>query len=366
MKRIKMMNQKVINFFKVFILLAILIAPFYSFAQVDDLLSKEDRLWLESRNNTIIVYPEKSFAPFSYQSSSGFPQGLSIDYIELIAEKVGAKVEYLPARPLSQILEDLKNGRGDVATSLATTPEREKYLYFTDSYVDVSTVIVARKDAKVSKDLNLSDLVGKKVAVGKGYAVAEFLRENYPRIVLDFVSDDEVGLQQLVLGEVDFAIMDIASLSFYISKQVLSSVNVVGNVGFSYDLSFAVSKDKEILQSILNKGLTQITQDEREVLKEKWIIVPEKQQKSFWLTIRKTLSNDVFQYTFFLLVIFAMFFFFRSKKTYKRLFAHKAKVQNIKAEMEKLEEMNSMLSEELEQVREDEEELKEKLKSLDR
>ena len=363
------MTQKLINCIKILFLYVILITPFSTFAQADNLLNKEEKLWLESRNNTIVVYPEKSFAPFSYQSSSGFPQGLSIEYIELVAEKVGAKVEYLPARSLTQILEDIKNGRGDIITSLASTPDREKFLYFTDSYINVSTVIVARKDAKVGKDLNLSDLIGKKVAVGKGYAVSEFLHENYPRIILESVSDDEVGLQQLVLGEVDFAIMDIASLSFYISKQVLSSVSVVGNVGFSYDLSFAVPKDKAILQSILDKGLTQITQNERDLLKEKWVVTPKKQQKSFWSTLENTLTNDIFQYNFFLFTIFILIFLFTRNRDfyrghYDRFIKKQKNIESIKEEMNELGEMNKMLSEELKNIKKAELELKEKLEDV--
>jgi large-conductance mechanosensitive channel len=95
-------------------------------------------------------------------------------------------------------------------------------------------------------------------------------------------------------------------------------------------------------------------------------VVPEKIENSFFTILKNTLSNDVFQYTFFLLVIFGMFFFFKKNNTYKRFFTNQAKVKNIKEEMEKLEEINDMLSQELDQVREDEEELKERLKSLDK
>lgn len=353
--------KKNYNTINLFLILVLLFSPFLNAsAQKDDILTKEERFWLESRNNTIVVYPEKNFAPFSYQSSSGFPQGLSVDFIELIADILDFKVEYLPARSLSQILDDVKNGKGDIITSLAPTPEREKFLYFTDSYINVSTVIVTRKDFKVDGDLNLSDLVGKKVAVGKGYAVAEFLKENYPRIILDYVSDDEVGLQQLVLGEVDFAIMDIASLSFYLSKQVLSSVNIVGNVGFSYDLSFAVSKDKAILQSILDKGLSQVSQDERDILKEKWIITPEKQEKNFLTILENTLTNDIFQYNFFLLTLFILFFVFLRNKN-NITFYKKQDNSKLEKEMEQMEKMSEILEEELQHIKKVEKDIKEKL-----
>lgn len=332
----------------------------------EDFLNEEEVLWLDSRNNTIIVYPEKDFPPFSYYSSANSPLGLSIDYLEIVAEKVGAKIQYLPAKSLSQVLEDIKNGKGDVLPSVVESKEKQDFLYFTDNYIDVSSVIVVRKDSKLKGDITLNDLTGQRVAITNGRAVKSFVTENYPRVIIESTTDDQIALQQLVLGEVDAAILDIASLSFYLSKQVLSSVNVVGNAGFSYKLAFGVKKENKILQSILDKALLQVSQNERNILNEKWIVAPEKIDGDFLTVVNKTLSNDVFQYTFFLLVISIMFFYFKKNKTYKKLFAHKVQVQSIKQEMEKLEEINSMLSEELDQVREDEEELKEKLKSLDK
>ncbi len=355
--------------FRILILL-ILVFIFLPLLKVEaareDFLTEQEILWLESRNNTIVVYPEKDFPPYSYYSNANTPLGLSIDYLEIVAEKIGAKIEYLPAKSLSQVLEDIKNGKGDVLPSVVESEEKQDFLYFTDNYIDVSSVIVVRKDSKLKGDINLNDLSGQRVAITNGRAVRVFVAKNYPRIIIESTTDDQIALQQLVLGEVDAAVLDIASLSFYLSKQVLSSVTVVGNAGFSYKLAFGVRKENQILQSILDKTLLQISKNERNILNEKWIVIPEEVESDFLTIVKKTLSNDVFQYTFFLLVIFGMFFFLKRNKTYKRLFAHKAKVQNIKQEMEKLEEMNSMLSEELEQVREDEEELKDKLKSLDK
>ena len=180
-----------------------------------DILTPQENLWLKSRNNTIIVYPEKNLPPYSYQNASRTPQGLSIDYIELVAKKVGAKVEYLPARPLYQILDDIKqDGKGDVVTSLSENKERGDFLYFSDIYITSPAVIVVRKDLDKRSDMTLSDLTGKKVAIGDQYAVEDFVRVNNPRVVIESVTDDELGLQKLVLGEVNAVIIDVTSLSY--------------------------------------------------------------------------------------------------------------------------------------------------------
>jgi len=332
------------------------------------ILNQEENLWLKSRNNTIIVYPEKNFPPYSYQNSSGTPQGLSIDYIELIAQKIGANISYLPARSRSQILDDVKqNKKGDVITSLTDTKEREDILYFSDTYVTTPAVIVVRKDLDKGNTLTLNDLTGKKVAIGKDYAVEEFVRTNNPRVVIESVVDDESGLQQVILGEVEAAIMDITSLSYYLSKQVLNSVKVVGNTGFDYKLSFAVPKDKEILQSIIDKGLQQISANDRKIIAEKWVVVPNEKisTNSFWADIYRN-SNTIILY---ILLCFIIVVLLVRRKQGHFFMKHKKKsgeISELQEEIAELEDASKGLMEELNEVKNLEQDIKEKIKNIER
>lgn len=347
-----------------FFLLAI---PFTGNAE-NTILNPQENLWLKSRNNTIVVYPEKNFPPYSYQNSSGAPQGLSIDYIELIAKKIGAKIEYLPARPLSQILDDVRqNKKGDIISSLASTKEREDILYFSDNYVTSPAVIVVRKDLDEGNTVTLGDLSGKKVAIGKDYAVEGFVRTNNPRVVIESVIDDESGLQQVVLGEVDAAIMDITSLSYYLSKQVLNSVKVVGSTGFEYKLSFAVPKDKEILQSILDKGLQQISTNDRKILNDKWVVLPnEKTNKNPFISYILENMNTIIIYLLLGIIILVVIFSLRRRSGYFPFrYSRKTNaVSELKEEIAELESTSAGLMDELNHVKDLEQDIKEKIKDI--
>lgn len=342
--------------------------PHIGFAE-STILNPQENLWLKSRNYTIVVYPEKNFPPYSYQNSSGAPQGLSIDYIELIAQKVGATIEYLPARPLSQILDDVKqNKKGDVIASLTYTKDREDTLYFTDNYITVPAVIVVRKDLDTGHTLTLSDLSGKKVAIGDKYAVEGFVRTNNPRIVIESVVDDESGLQQVVLGEVDAAIMDIASLSYYLSKQVLNSVKVIGNTGFEYKPAFAVPKDKEILQSILDKGLQQISANDRQMLTDKWVTLPNEKDKnnSFFSGVYDN-SSMIIIYILLCIIILIIILFLRRRQGYfpSRFSRKKHAVEELQEEIAELEDTSQGLIHELNEVKNLEQDIKEKIKHIE-
>ncbi len=330
-----------------------------------DILTPQENLWLKSRNNTIVVYPEKNFPPYSYQNSSGIPQGLSIDYIEIIAQKIGAKLEYLPARSLSQVLEDVKSGKGDVVTSLTETKNREDFLYFSDAYVTSPAVIVVRKDREDARSLTINSLTGKKVAIGSKYAVEDFVRTNNPRVVIESVTDDEAGLQQVILGEVDAAIMDITSLSHYLSKQVLSSVKVAGSTGFEYKLAFAVPKDKVILQSILDKGLQQISINDRKIIADKWVTLPSEIESTnpFLSYINRNFSTILL---YILLVLIIVLLIRKNQRHF--VLKHHRKIDatsEIKEEILQLEDTSKELMAELKDVKILEEELKEKVKRIE-
>src|ERR1035437_8987903 len=131
-----------------FILISVFVLIFSALpalAQTKDLLSPAETLWLQERNNTIVVYPEQNDPPYSYQNPAGNIQGLSIDYIELIAQKIGVKIQYLTPRSRDQINTDIQAGKGDVAFFSQDTT-KAVYLLFTESYATVPVVIVVRKD----------------------------------------------------------------------------------------------------------------------------------------------------------------------------------------------------------------------------
>ncbi|MFA5791896.1 MAG: transporter substrate-binding domain-containing protein [Candidatus Paceibacterota bacterium] len=336
------------------------------FGQTKDLLSAEENLWLKSRNNTIVVYPEQNSPPYSYQSASGNLQGLSIDYLELISDKIGVKIQYLTPRSRSQIETDIQTGKGDVVGFSMPDKDREKYLIFTESYITVPVVIVVRKDYEKRSGLTLNDFNGKRVSMIDTSAIEVYVHKNYPRVVIEKVTDDEVSLQQIVLGEVDAGVMDVASLSYYLSKQVLSSVKVAGNTGLDYKPAFALLKDKTILQSILEKGLSQISTNDRSLLVDKWIALPgeTKKDSSFFIIIKDNLGIATLYILFGIGILTILFLLLRHKSLGGRYFRKVHKINELKAEVEQLEGESSMLAQELKEVKTEEDRLQEEIRSL--
>ena len=212
--------------------------------------------------------PEKDYGPFVSENAVGGVEGLSIDILDAIKAGLDAPVITLPAQPLAAILEAARRGEVDLISSLRPTPERSAYLAFTSPYVQVPAVLVVRQSVSPAQ---LNDLGGQRVAVGKGYAVEAFVRQNYPQIDWQAVPDDLTGLQGLMAGQYQAVVADIASVSHSLRVHQVKGVQVAQAIGFDYPLSFAYRKTLPQLGRQLEVGLQHLDPAKRRTITDRWI-----------------------------------------------------------------------------------------------
>ena len=212
--------------------------------------------------------PEKDYAPFVSETPEGRIEGLSIDVLAAMKPLLDIHLTILPAQPLNRILEAVQRGEVDLVSSLRPTPERAAYLAFTAPYIQVPAVLVVRQSASPAR---LRDLNGQRVAVGQGYAVESFVRQNYQRVDWQAVPDDLAGLQGLVGGQYQGVVADIASVSHAIRAHQITGVQVVEAIGFEYPLSFAYRKDLPALGQQLDAALIKLDPQTRQKITDRWI-----------------------------------------------------------------------------------------------
>ncbi len=213
--------------------------------------------------------PEKDYGPFVYLDEKGAVQGLSVDFLNLIAQKTGLQVQAMPARSLSENLELAKRRETDIITSLRPNPERAAYLGFTSPYVSIPAILVV--GASQSRQIGLADMAGKRVGVGKGYAVEAHVRQHYPKVQWVALASDNEALQQLLAGQLDGLVADVASIHFIARQSGKPPIVMAARVGFDYPLSFAWRNDWPELGRVLQSGLQAISLAEREKLITRWM-----------------------------------------------------------------------------------------------
>jgi ABC-type amino acid transport substrate-binding protein len=230
-------------------------------------LTSEESAWLDQHKGTILVGIEEDYPPFvSY--NNGVIEGISIDYLNLVTEKLGTGWSYDSPDSLPHLLDEAKQGKLDLITSLTYNSERAKFLDFTDSYIKVPAGMFSKDRSGLNIDF--ANERGFSVAVGDGYAAKRYLENQYPGLRVVPVKNDLEGLKMVSEGKVDIAVADLGSASYLIQKESIKGVYFVGATGFTYDLSFAFSKGNEVMVNAFNQALLDIPSDVNKQIESKW------------------------------------------------------------------------------------------------
>jgi two-component system, NarL family, sensor histidine kinase EvgS len=247
-----------------------LFSPIY--AADHNFLSPEEVVWLQQHKAPIKVHNEDDWKPFNF-NDAGKPKGYSIDYIQLVAEKLGIQIEFVSGPSWSEFLEMMQNGSLDIMVNIASTKERRNYLRFTEPYFITKTYLFVRNSDNSISDLN--DLAGKKIGFTKGFFFGEFIHKSYPEIEIitfDSTLESLIGVEK---GVVDAAIEVPFVAQKLFQEEKLNTVKrggVVTDPRFITTFSIATHKDNLILSSIIQKGMDAVSSEEELLIRKKWKI----------------------------------------------------------------------------------------------
>lgn len=233
----------------------------------DDLLSAEERAWVVA-HPWIRVGTASQFGPYEFFDSKGQLVGLSVDYIKRIERDTGLRFQYVPGTSFAITSQRFLAGEIDMMMSLHATPQRLQVQSFTRPYASVPAVLLRHRSATLTTN-NLGPK--EPYAVSQNYAAAQFMAERYPEHPQVGVSDDRALLRGLAAGEFGAAVADMASASYIIRAQAIATLRIAADVGFSYERAFAYRKDMPMLGRILEKGLANIKEAERQEIAARWI-----------------------------------------------------------------------------------------------
>ncbi|CAB1076771.1 hypothetical protein JY97_02685 [Alkalispirochaeta odontotermitis] len=239
-------------------------------------LTAEEQAWI-NRHPVIRVHNEKDWPPFNY-FEYGRPRGLSIDYMGLMAEKLGIEVEYVTGPSWNDFLGMVKRKELDVMLNIVKTEDRQKYLLYTEPYVKNPNVVVSYEANAYE---SIEELFGKTVAFPKGFFYEEVLTKSFPRIKRLAVEDTLASLKAVVFGKAEAALGEAAVIRTLINKNMLSGLRISGEVKLGNpdltNLRLAVRDDWPLLQSALMRAMAAVTPREMNRIRQKWLAVDNRQ-----------------------------------------------------------------------------------------
>lgn len=118
-----------------------------------------------TKSKTIKIAIPTDYPPYGFVGPDMAPQGLDVAVAQLIAAKLGVKVELVPVTSANRIAY-LQTKKADlVISTLGKNPEREKVINFSAAYAPFYQAVFAAKSLPIK---SWADLGGKSVAVTRG------------------------------------------------------------------------------------------------------------------------------------------------------------------------------------------------------
>jgi len=250
-------------------------------------LTEEERQWLDAHDGEIKIGYTTDYPPVEFLDDGEYV-GVSADYFDLLEEKLKINIEMVEFDHWNELIQQAKSREISGITAATKTPERIEYLDFTVPYILNPNVIITREN--FSEGLTFEKLADTtmEILVVESYAIIEYLDENYPDLEYREVVSASDGLRKVSFGEADAMVVEIMSASASIDRDNLSNLIVNTETPYDSNLSIATRNDWPMLNEILNKGLAQISEDEKKAIKYKWIPFERKsilENPYFWIVI---------------------------------------------------------------------------------
>ena len=248
-------------------LLYIVVSYTTLYARSAIVLNDNEKAFLQN-HPVITVHNEKNYPPYNF-NKEGKATGFSIDYMNLLAEKLNLEIKYISGPEWSEFLEMTQSGELDVMLNIVRTPAREAFLHFTEPYA-------ATKKAIYSNEKNLDSLQKLKkkvVCVPEDFYIQHFLEAYYPDIILLKRKSTLACLRSVVEGSSQATVGSRSIINYLMHEHniVIPYSSVVPDKRLTVGLSIATAPKMKILRDILQKAMYSISEDVLVALSRKWI-----------------------------------------------------------------------------------------------
>lgn len=157
-------------------------------------LSESERAYLNA-HSPLSLCVDPDWWPFEVIDANGQHDGIAADLLALVAQRQGLQFKLYPTRTWEESLAASQAGQCRLMSFLNRTPERERWLVFTEPLLTDPNVLITREEHPFIADLG--QLQGATIALPRGTAMMERLRTDYPQ--LQFIgTDSETEALQMV------------------------------------------------------------------------------------------------------------------------------------------------------------------------
>lgn len=222
-----------------------------------------------SEQTTYRVYGEQNYVPFIMHTTATQISGFEYDLLQAIAKKQNFQLTFT-AHTWDDLFATLERGDADIlGSALTITPERQKSMDFTQSYLETEPVLLTK-----NKQIRyFGDMIGRSVTVQKG-TIHQQLVEQVQKGNGELFRTETMWLavNDVLRNQADATLGDSAVLNYYVKQYPNENLMIIKDMNATKEqLGFAVKKGNQALLNELNQGLAKIKTDGTyEQIYQKW------------------------------------------------------------------------------------------------
>jgi signal transduction histidine kinase len=218
-------------------------------------LTVKEKSFLE-KNGPITMCVDPDWEPFEI-IEDGIHKGLAADLINLVSQRLEVEIKLIQTKTWQESLEYSQAGTCDILSFLNKTPQREKWLTFTEPIFSDPNVLVGRAEMSYIEDISKENL---SIALPRGTAMAEFFIRDFPNLTIIPTTSEAEAFKLVEEKKADLTLRSLIVAAYTIKKQGLFNLKIVGEPkGYENHLRIGIVKNKPIIKEILNKGIATLT-----------------------------------------------------------------------------------------------------------
>ncbi|MDP1525334.1 MAG: transporter substrate-binding domain-containing protein [Rhodocyclaceae bacterium] len=185
---------------------------------------------------------DPDWVPFERINAQGQHEGIAADLVQLVAQRVGLKIELYPVKTWDESLAASKSGKCQIMSFLNQTPAREQWLIFTAPIFFDQNVIITREEHPYIGEPK--DLTEQTIVLPRGTMVEERVRRDFPKLKVITTGSEPEAMTHVSERKADMTVRSLIVAAYAIKKEGLFNLKISGQIpAYTNQLRIGVLKD---------------------------------------------------------------------------------------------------------------------------
>ncbi|MHC8318560.1 transporter substrate-binding domain-containing protein [Pseudomonas sp. LB3P31] len=231
-------------------------------------LTASDAGWLKQKGRLVLAVSAPDYPPFDITTTGNSLEGLTADYAGLLKQllRVDIEVRRYPSRAAAVLA--IKQGSADLLGTANRYEAQDPQLRMSSAYAVDQPVLVTRAGSSQPLD---PQLAGKRLAMLYHYLPENTVQAFYPQAQVQLFPSTLGGVGAVAFGQADVYLGDAISTHYLISENYINNVQLADFSRLeSGRFAFAMKRDNEQLQRIVNRALAAVPINERLNILRRW------------------------------------------------------------------------------------------------